>query len=327
MQFGLDEGVAIKQSGCTRRNWELSSRGLLIVIAVAVAFACGCKKTEQQVVLGPKSFATPESAGQTLYLAAKADDPNAMLAIFGPEAKEFLVTEDPVQDKLAFDEFAADYERMHRWGKLEGEALVLNVGVESYPFPFPLVKSADGQWTFSTDGAKKEFLARQIGDNELTVIDVLNGIADAQTEYFSTTHDGSKVKQYAQKFFSSEGKHDGLYWKPVDGEPESPLGPLAARADAESYKRPEPFHGYYYRILMEQGAHAQGGERNYIVKGNMTRGFAILAYPAEYRRSGVMTFMINQDRMVYQRDLGPESAEAARAIRSFEPDATWSIVE
>lgn len=311
---------------------KFGRRAVVVLIAVAGLF-CGCQKAvQQQQALGPKTFPSPESAGKAVYSAAKAQDTNAVLAIFGREGREYLLTEDPTQDQTALNKFAGNYEQMHRWAALEGGGLVLDVGAENYPFPFPLVKTADGQWMFSTDQAKKEILARQIGENELTVIGVLNQMADAQTEYFGTTHDGSKVKQYAQRFTSSEGKHDGLYWKVAEGEAESPLGPLAARASAEGYQKgtkesPEPFHGYFYRILKEQGAHAEGGAKNYVVNGSMTKGFAILAYPAEYRKSGVMTFMIEHDGRVYQKDLGPETGDTAKAMTSFDPDETWSIVE
>jgi hypothetical protein len=331
LQPAVDEGVEMKEAERARK-WKLWSRGSIFVLAMVVAFSCGCKQTRQQEATEPKKFSSPESAGQAVYSAAKAEDSNAVLAIFGPEGREYLLTEDPSEDKAALVAFANDYETMHRWGKLEGDALVLNVGVENYPFPFPLVKSTDGQWSFSAEGAKKEILARQIGDNELTVIDILNEMADAQTEYFGTAHDGGKVKQYAQRFTSSEGKHDGLYWKVGEGEAESPLGPLAARASAEGYQKgtkesPEAFHGYFYRILKEQGAHADGGAHSYVVNGIMTRGFAFLAYPAEYRKSGVMTFLIGKDGRIYQKDLGPETVESAKAITSFDADDTWSIVE
>jgi hypothetical protein len=318
----------MKEAG---RRKELGWRCLGVLAAAVVAFSYGCKKTEPMEGTTPKAFPSPESAGQAVYNAAKAEDTNAVLAIFGPECREYLLTEDPSEDKAALDSFAEDYQRMHRWGSLEGDAAVLEIGTENYPFPFPLVKTADGQWMFSADRAKKEMLARQIGDNELTVIDILNEMADAQTEYFSNPRDG-KVKQYAQRFRSSEGKHDGLYWTVAEGEPESPLGPMTARASTEGYQRgtqesPQPFHGYFYRILKEQGAHAEGGTNNYVVNGNMTKGFAFLAYPAEYRKSGVMTFMIGPDARIYQKDLGPETVETARGTQSFDPDDSWSLVE
>jgi Protein of unknown function (DUF2950) len=317
----------MKEAGQPR---SFAWRSAVIVLGVVVAFSCG-KKTEQMEGAAPKVFPSPESAGEAVYNAAKSDDTNAVLAIFGPEAREYLLTDDPSQDKAALDWFAQDYQQMHRWGTLEGEAAVLEVGAESYPFPFPLVKNADGQWTFSADRAKKEMAARQIGDNELTVIDILNEMADAQTEYFSKPRDG-KVKQYAQRFRSREGKHDGLCWTVAEGEPESPLGPLAARASAEGYQSgtkdsPQPFHGYFYRILKEQGPHVEGGAKSYVVSGNMTKGFAFLAYPAEYRKSGVMTFMIGPDARVYQKDLGVQTVETAKGIPSFDPDDTWSLVE
>jgi hypothetical protein len=326
------EGVEMKQAeqkGKRARRWGAA----VLALAVIVGLAGGCKRAvREQEALGPKIFPSPESAGKAVYSAAKSADANAVLAIFGREGREYLLTEDQTEDKTALEEFARDYEKMHRWAPAEENAMVLDIGTENYPFPFPLVKTGDGQWVFSTERAKKEILARQIGNNELTVIDILNEMADAQTEYFSKTQDGSKVKQYAQRFVSSEGKHDGLYWKVSEGETESPLGPLAARASAEGYQRgtkesPQPFHGYFYRILKEQGTHADGGAKSYVVNGNMTRGFAILAYPAEYRTSGVMTFMIGQDGRVYQNDFGSETVAAAKEIKSFDPDDSWSLVE
>lgn len=314
------------------RKWEL--RWSIAAIALSVTISLwGCNNSEKvREAMGPKEFVSPPSAAQAVYNAAKAADTNAIMAIFGPDAKEYLVSENPEQDKTTLQQFAGDFEQMHRWAPAENDELVLTVGVESYPFPFPLMKTADGQWAFNSARGMKEIEARKIGENELTVIDVLNEMADAQVEYYKTTHDGSKVKQYAQRFTSSEGKHDGLYWKVGEGEPESPLGPLAARANTEGYQpgtkeAPAPFHGYFYQILKEQGTHAEGGAKSYIVNANMTRGFAFLAYPAEYRRSGVMTFLIGQDGRVYQKDLGADTVETAKGIKGFDPDETWQIVE
>jgi hypothetical protein len=303
------------------------SRRLLLVAAVAMALLYGCKKMVPEVATGPKSFATPESAGQAVYLAAKAGDTNAIIGIFGTQEREFLTTGDAEQDKLAYEEFAADYEQMHRWSKLEDGGLVLSVGVENYPFPFPLMKNAEGQWSFSSEEAKKEIQARRIGENELKVLDVLNAMAAAQEDYQAVPRDGSTIKQYAQRFVSGESKQDGLFWKAAEGEEESPLGPLAAEASSEGYKSPAPFHGYYYRILKKQGAHAEGGAKDYVVNGRMTRGYAILAYPADYRKGGVMTFLMNQDRVVYQKDLGPDTVATAKAMDSYDPDESWTIVQ
>lgn len=212
-----------------------------LALLLAVTFAAGCKKPgTEEIAIGPKTFASPDAAAQALYDAAKTGNAGAILAIFGPEAKEFLFSGDDTQDKEALAAFTSDYEKMHRWGKLGGGWLVLNVGIENYPFPFPLEKNSGGQWYFDSNAAKKEFLARRIGDNELTVIDVLNAMVDAQSQYFTTPHDGSKVKQYAQKFFSSEGKHDGLYCKQKRDSRRarsgrSPLGP--ARKATREWRR------------------------------------------------------------------------------------------
>jgi hypothetical protein len=304
----------------------------LLALAAIIMLPTGCQKSQPApAASGPKTFASPDDASRSLYEAAKAGDSNALLAIFGPGATELIISGDPVQDKAARDKFVANYDEMHRWGTLT-KGKVLNIGAENYPFPFPLEKNGSGQWYFDSDSAKEEILARRIGDNELSAIEVLNAMADAQADYFSQTHDGSNVHQYAQKIASDEGKQDGLYWKSADDQAQSPLGPLAASASAEGYggntqSAPQPFHGYFYRILTKQGNHAHGGTKDYIVNGNMTGGFAVLAYPADYRNSGVMTLIINQDGLVFQKDLGEKTAELAKAMNEFNPDDTWSPVE
>lgn len=302
----------------------------LALVAMTTSWA-GCQKSEK-APKGPRTFGSPDAAGSAVYDAAKAGDTDTLLAIFGPGATDLIISGDPVQDKAGRDKFAAEYDQMHRWGKLTNGGVVLNVGAENYPFPFPLLKNSSGQWYFDSSEAKDEILARRVGDNELETIDVLNAIADAQAEYFSQTHDGNSVHQYAQRFISDSGKHNGLYWEAGDNEQESPLGPLVAQASAEGYAgnsqtAPQPFHGYFYRILTKQGDHAKGGARDFIVKGNMTQGFGILAYPAEYRKSGVMTFLINQNGVVLQKDLGQNTSDLAKAIEEFNPDQTWSPVE
>lgn len=328
--LGVNEGVKMRETGESRGpRW----RGALLVLSALLVSAVACQRAQQQQkeAMGPTKFVSPQSAGLAVYNAAKADDTNALVAIFGPEAKDYILMEDPNLDKDALSEFVGDYEQMHRWAPAEGGEMVLDVGTENYPFPFPLVKTENGEWVFSAERGRKEIEARTIGKNELTVIDILNEMADAQTEYFKTAHDG-KAKQYAQRFTSSEGKQDGLYWKVAEGEAESPLGPLAARANAEGYQpgtkeSPVPFHGYFFRMLKEQGPHAEGGAKSYVVNGSMTRGFAFLAYPAEYRETGVMTFLIGPDGRVFQKDLGTDTVETAKSMKSFDPDDTWSIVE
>ena len=313
---------------------KMNLRNSLFVSLITItALTLGCDKSQQaQAPSGPQAFASPDNAGQAIFTAAKAGDSNALLAIFGPEAKELIFSGDPVQDKAGLDLFAGRYDEMHRWRKLPNGGTVLDVGAENYPFPFPLLKNSSGQWYFDTASAKQEVLARRIGGNELSTVEVLNAMADAQAEYFSETHDGSHVRQYAQKFVSDGGKQNGLYWKPADeNQPESPLGPLAAYASAEGYggnaQSPQPFHGYFYRILTRQGERAHGGAKEYVVKGAMTGGFAILAYPAEYGNSGVMSFLINQDGVVFQKNLGENTSEEAKAIPAFNPDDSWKPVE
>jgi hypothetical protein len=313
---------------------KVTSRTLLLVSLITLtALALGCNKSQQaQVPSGPQTFAAPDTAGQAIYTAAKAGDGNVLMAIFGPDAKDLIFSGDPVQDKAGLDLFTNRYDEMHRWGKLSNGGMILNIGAENYPFPFALLKNSSGQWYFDTASAKQEILARRIGGNELATVDVLNAMADAQAEYFSQTHDDSHVRQYAQKFISDDGKQNGLYWKPADeNQPESPLGPLAANASAEGYagnkQAPQPFHGYLYRILTKQGERAHGGAKEYVVNGAMTGGFAILAYPAEYGNSGVMSFFINQDGVVFQKNLGENTSDEAKAIPAFNPDDTWKPVE
>jgi hypothetical protein len=296
------------------------------VAALILAFSAGCKKSED-VAAGPKTFESKEEASRAVYDAAKAGDNNALLTIFGPDSKDLLFSGDAVQDQAALSRFAASYDQMHRWEKLDDGGLLLDVGSENYPFLFTLLKNASGQWYFDVKSAKEELVARRIGANELAAIDVLNAMADAQAEYYSQTHDGSNVPQYAQKFISDEGKQNGLYWKAAEDQPQSPLGPLAAYANAEGYNgKSSPFHGYFYRILTKQGS-AAGGAQDYVVNGIMASRFAILAYPAEYRNSGVMTLLIDQDGTVIQKDLGENTAEIAKATTEFNPDDTWKPIE
>jgi hypothetical protein len=329
-----DEGDLMTRVRSARSN--IFSRGKFVFIVAALALAtAGCGKSQLPTTTGeapavPQTFASADLAGQAIYAAAKAGDTSALLTIFGAGAKEILLSGDPVQDKEALDTFTRRYDEMHRWGKLTRGGLVLDVGAENYPFPFALRKNEAGQWYFDTSSAKEEFVARRIGGNELATIDVLNAMGEAQAEYFSHPHDGGKAHVYAQKFISDEGKQNGLYWPVADSDPDSPLGPLAAYASSEGYstsQESQPYHGYFFRMLTSQGPHAKGGAKNYIVNGDMTGGFAILAYPAEYGNSGVMSFLIDQTGEVIEKDLGADTATVAKAITSYDPDDTWAPVE
>ncbi len=309
-----------------RRHW-------LILLALVVLTAACSRSEKPSVAEQPsfKVFTSPDDASNALLEAAKSGDQNAVLAIFGPEAKQVVYSGDPTQDKNARDAFVAAYGVMHRWRKTADGGQILLVGADNFPFPIPLKKNGAGRWYFDTAAGKDEILNRRIGRNELAVIDICVAVADAQAEYFSQRHDGGSRRQYALKFISDAGKHNGLYWDSPEGQPRSPLGPLAASASAEGYSAkansPTPFHGYYFHMLTKQGSHANGGAKDYVVDGKMVGGFALVAYPAEYGNSGVMTFIINQDGLLFQKDLGKSTTETATAMSAFDPDTSWSRVE
>jgi len=303
----------------------------LLLLTIIILPLAACKQSETPEKPSISVFATPDDAGNALLAAAKSGDQNALLAVFGPDSKEVIYSGDAVQDKNAANAFVTGYGVMHRWRRMPDGAQMLLVGADNFPFPIPLKKNGDGKWFFDTAAGKEEVLNRRIGRNELAVIEVCGAVVDAQAEYFSKLHDGEKTKQFATKFISDPGKQNGLYWQAQEGQPASPLGPLAAFATAEGYSaKPEghpAFHGYYFRLLKGQSDKAPGGAKDYVVNGKMTGGFAILAYPAEYGNSGVMTFMINQDGVLLQKDLGKTTTETATAMTKFDPDSGWSIVE
>jgi Protein of unknown function (DUF2950) len=276
------------------------------------------------------TFASPDKAGAALAAAAKAGDQNEIPAIFGAGAKDVVLSGDAVQDKNAAEAFAARYAVMHRWRRMPDGSLMLLVGADNFPFAIPLKKNDSGQWFFDLAAGKDEMLSRRIGHDELATIDACRAVADAQADYFSQLHDGETTKQYAVKFISDPGKQNGLYWNSADGQPGSPLGPLAAFATAEGYKaNPNAhtaFHGYYFKMLTSQSAKTPGGALDYLVNGKMVRGFALVAYPAIYGNSGVMTFIVNQDGVVLQKDLGKNTTEIATAMTTFDPDA-WTPAE
>jgi Protein of unknown function (DUF2950) len=276
-------------------------------------------------------YASPDDAASALQTAMRGGDVNALVAIFGPDSKALILSGDDVQDKNAATAFASRYDAMHRWRNMPDDARMLIVGADNFPFPIPLKKNAGGKWSFDTAAGKDEVLSRRIGRNELAIIDVCNAAVDAQGEYYSKPHDSEKAKLFAAKFISDTGTQNGLYWQTAEGEPPSPLGPLAAFATAEGYTvKPEAhtaLHGYYFRMLKGQSENAPGGAKVYTVNGKMTGGFAFVAYPAEYGNSGIMTFMINQDGVLLQKDLGKTTTETATAMNNFDPDSSWTIVE
>ena len=290
---------------------------------------CSCTKPQNSPVV-QKTFASPADAGAAFVQAAQSGDQGALLAIFGPDAKDVLFSGDPVKDQNALQDFVAAYGQMNRWREIKAGGEVLYVGADNYPFPVPLARNSSGQWSFDTAAGKDEILARRIGKGELTAIAACGALADAQQQYFGQTHDGDNTKQYAQKFVSDEGKQNGLYWNVTEGQSPSPLGQLGDFAKAVGYTnaggKPQPFNGYYFRMLTKQGEKAQGGTKDYIVNGKMTGGFAVLAYPVEYRNSGIMTFVIAKDGVVYQKDLGEKTPEAAIAMAEYSPGDGWNPV-
>ncbi len=278
-----------------------------------------------------KTFATPEDAVKALAVAATSKDKDALRVIFGPSVSD-IENPDPVQATNEVAWFAATLAITNRIVHESGSKCVLELGKDFWPFPIPIVKK-DGAWYFDTDAGKEELLNRRIGRNELATLATVRAYVDAQREYASHDRNGSEVLQYAQKIVSSPGKKDGLYWSPdLDGEI-SPLGPLVADAQGEGYgkdledrdRTPQPYHGYYFKILTSQGPHAPGGRYSYIINGNMIGGFALVAWPAEYGDSGIMTFIVNQQGRVYQKDLGPKTSKLAIAMKQYDPDATWRV--
>ncbi len=276
-------------------------------------------------------FASPTVAVETLVKAAREGDTAGLLGILGPAGKNLIYSGDPVADKLGREKFVAKYDAAHKIVRQDDATAILHIGEEDWPFAIPIVKAGDG-WRFDTRKGAQEILTRRIGRNELNAIEVCRAYVDAQREYASVDRNGDGVLEYAQKFMSSPGRHDGLYWDVEGGGEASPMGPLVASARAEGYDGGEPhgqrapYHGYYYKILARQGAAALGGAFDYVVNGRMIGGFALVAFPAKYGNSGIMTFIVNQRGVVYQKNLGPDTAAIARRMTTFNPDLTWTTV-
>ena len=295
-----------------------------LFLAASSLVSCGkaeSPKTEQ------KNFNSPAEAGDAFQAAAKAGDQSALLAIFGPDSKNVLFSGDAVKDKDALQDFVSAHDQMHRWREIKVGGEILYVGADNFPFPVPLGKNPSGQWVFDTAAGKDEILARRIGKDELSAIAACSAVATAQQAYFGQTHDGDKTKQYAQKFISDDGKQNGLYWPVAAGQPPSPLEDARDFAKAGGYTnsgdKPQPFDGYYFRFLTKQGATAKGGAKDFLVNGHLTGGFALVAYPVDYRNSGIMTLVVGTDGVVYQKDLGEKTADIASAMAEYNPGDGW----
>jgi len=280
------------------------------------------------VAMAQQTFKTPEEAATALVNAAKSGDSKSIVTVLGPDGEDIVSSGDEVADAATRAKFIAAFDSKHTIA-MEGDSkAVMVVGPDDFPLPIPLVRK-DGLWRFDTAAGREEILFRRIGENELDAIQSALAYVDAQDEYAEKDRTGAGVNTYAQRIISQPGKKDGLYWPTSQGEPPSPLGELVAEATKQGYRvgaGRTPFHGYYFKILTKQGAAAAGGELEYIVNGKMIGGFALVAYPAEYRNSGVMTFIVNHAGTVFQKDLGPNTAQVAERMTAFNPDKTWRAV-
>jgi hypothetical protein len=304
-------------------------RHLLLLCALMLAVATALPAVAATAKTG-KTFPTPEKAVQELVSALQGNDTEQLSAILGPGSSNIVSSGDPVMDRENRERFVQIYKEKHSIGKPSATKAVLVVGKQAYPFPIPMVKKGEG-WIFDTKAGREEILNRRVGRNELAVIDVMRAYVEAQRDYATMDVNHNGIADFAQKIRSTPGKKDGLYWEAKEGEEESPFGPLAAEAASEGYSKPQseepvPYHGYYYKILTAQGSHAQGGGYDYIVNGNMVLGFALLAYPAQYGSSGVMSFIVNQNGTVYQKNLGKNTASIASAMKLYDPDQSWKKV-
>jgi hypothetical protein len=311
-------------SGALQRRagrWVGLSLALIAVNAIVPGAHAG--DTQQH-------FATVGQAMDTLLAAANAGDGDTLARVFGPDSEEILSSGDPVADEAARAQFVEAAGARICFESPEPDRIVFSIGVDDWPFPIPLVKDDSG-WRFDAAAGKEEILNRRIGRNELNAIAVARAYVDAQEEYAASDPTGEGVRQYAQRILSSPGGKDGLYWSAEEDEPESPFGPLIAAAVDQGYQpgesaRAEPYYGYYFRPLTAQGASAPGGAKNYIEDGRMTKGFALIAYPAEYGNSGIMTFLVNNRDIVFQKDLGDDTRTIASEITEYAPDKTWEPV-
>jgi hypothetical protein len=278
---------------------------------------------------GQRTFASAEDAGHALFDAMRAQDEQAPLSILGPAGKEVLSSGDPEEDLDTRTGFVVKYQEMHRLVTEANGSVTLVVGAENWPFPIPLVKK-NGSWYFDTTAGKDEIVFRRIGRNEIAAVDACRDLVTAQKQYFARPP-GKLPSQFAQKLVSDEGGHNGLYWHGASDEFDSPINPLIAYArqnlPTDQVGEHVPFNGYMFRILTSQGRHAPGGAKNYIVDGKMSAGFAFVAYPVEYRSSGVMTFIVDKSGTIYEKDLGPNTTKLAQAMTAYDPDSTWHKLE
>jgi hypothetical protein len=309
---------------------RLECKSVRLAVSAVLALSLGCLPAPilgQET--GQRTFTSVEEAGREFFAAMQGQDEQAPLRILGPAGKDVLSSGDPEEDSDARVGFVTKYEEMHRFVREPNGKVTLVIGAENWPFPIPLVNN-HGSWYFDTSEGKGEILFRRIGKNEIAAMDACRDLVEAQQQYFTRPPDGIP-KQFAQKLVSDEGRHNGLYWQGADDEFDSPINPLIAYArqnlPTDQVGQHVPFNGYLFRILTSQGRHAPGGAKKYIVDGKMSGGFAFVAYPVEYRSSGVMTFTVDQSGTIYEKDLGPDTTKLAQAMTVYDPDSTWHKAE
>jgi hypothetical protein len=335
---GADDDILESRRSAPVSSSSLTSGALLVLAGLILNtnFFADHWHLTQAAIAAPasvkqESFATPDEALKVVVDDLKADNQSGLIKIFGLSIEPILNSGDPVADQNARERFVAYAEEQHHFDG-SGDTLTLVIGKDDWPFPIPL-KKVDSRWRFDTAAGREEILDRRIGENELSTIQTMLAYVDAQGDYADFQRQRSGMPEYAQHILSNPGKMDGLYWPSAEGEPQSPLGPLVAAARAAGYRRsakteePSPYHGYFYKVLTAQGPNAPGGAIDYIVNGRMIGGFGLVAWPARYGDSGVMTFIVNHDDVVYQKDLGPQTAKLAPAISRFDPDPSWQKVE
>jgi len=297
--------------------WKMAASAVLVL----GSFAVGAQGQQK----GQKTFSSPEEASRALYTAAKNNDEKALLELFGPDGKEIVASGDENEDTQNRSNFVKRYDEMNRLVKEPDGTVSLYIGPHNWPYPIPL-RNKGSVWYFDTDAGRREIVFRRIGWNEESAIRICQELAAAQKEYYA------QRQEYAQKIFSDEGKKDGLYWKAAESEPQSPIGPLVAWAVAEEYAKSRggeavPYRGYYFHLLTSQGKDSPGGTKSYLLNGKMTGGFAFVAYPAEYRSSGVMTFVVGADGVVYEKDLGKKTDSSAKSMKEYNPNSGWHKTE
>jgi Protein of unknown function (DUF2950) len=308
--------------------------GMLSLVAILTVTACknsapNTAATESATTQA--AYNTAADAGHALLAAAQSSDPNALARVLGTKARALVTTGNSSTDKDAMDAFAAKYNRMNRWVTMTDGSQVLHIGADNYEFPIPLSKDASGKWQFDAKLGEQEITARNIGRNELLAIDAVSAIANAEEMYFKEGHDGNPAHQYAQLIVSNAGKQDGLYWDVPAGQPDSPLGRvndfLGSPLSALPADQAQAFDGYAFRILSAQGEKAKGGAKVYTADGKLKKGFAIIASPVKYGETGIMTFVLNREGIMYQKDFGAKTADLVQAIDTYNPDEEWASIE